>query len=233
MRSTAAIQIATPLERRTLGERVYAELSDMLVSGRLAPGERFSLRSAAEALGVSMMPVREAVSRLVAEKALDVTPNRAAQVPLMSAAQFRELATVRIAIEGFAAEEAALRRTPQALTAIAKAEAAFRRESLSATPDLPRAVEFNMSFHFAVYRAANLASLTEIIRGLWLKIGPVINLDLRANPERLAVGSARRLHADMLAAIEKQDATGARAALAEDISSTAAFLLEKGGFTED
>ena len=83
------------------------KLADLLISGRLAPGEKLSLRAAADVLGVSIMPVREAVSRLVADKALEVTPNRAVRVPLMSAAQFRDLTKVRIAIEGHAAAQAA------------------------------------------------------------------------------------------------------------------------------
>ncbi len=65
-------------------------LSDLLFSGRMAPGDKLSLRQAADVLGVSIMPVREAVSRLVADKALEVTPNRAIRVPLMTAAQFRD-----------------------------------------------------------------------------------------------------------------------------------------------
>ena len=64
-----------------------------------------------DVLGVSIMPVREAVSRLVADKALEVTPNRAVRVPLMSAEQFRDLTKVRIAIEGEAAAQAAQQRT--------------------------------------------------------------------------------------------------------------------------
>jgi len=226
--SARAIQTIAPIERRTLGERVYTELRELLVSGRLAPGERLSLRSAAEALGVSIMPVREAVSRLVAERALEVTPNRAVRVPMMSASQFRELAVVRVAIEGFAAEQAALKRTKQDLRTIAAADAAYKRESLSPRPDLPTAVQLNKDFHFAVYRAAGLPSLVEIIGGLWLKIGPVLNLDLRENPERLVTGGAYRFHAEVLDAIAHQDGSRARAALAQDITGAAAFILERG-----
>jgi DNA-binding GntR family transcriptional regulator len=150
----------------------------------------------------------------------------------MNASQLKELAVVRIAIEGFACEQAALRRTPGDLKRIAVAEAAFRRESQSNQPDLAAAVELNKNFHFAVYRASALPSLVEIIGGLWLKIGPVINLDLREDPERLRTGGAYRFHAKMLAAIQQQDGARAKAALAEDIGGAAAFILERGGLTD-
>jgi len=150
-----------PLDRQTLGERAYAKLADLLISGRLAPGEKLSLRAAADVLGVSIMPVREAVSRLVADKALEVMPNRAVRVPLMSAAQFRDLTKVRIAIEGHAAAQATQHRDNNDLLSIGRAEEMMRAESQSLTPDLPRAVELNKTFHFAVYEAAHSTRIGE------------------------------------------------------------------------
>src|SRR6202048_1521188 len=142
----AALNLVEPLDRQTLGERAYVQLAELLISGRLAPGEKLSLRAAADVLGVSIMPVREAVSRLVADKALEVTPNRAVRVPLMSAAQFRDLTKVRIAIEGHAAAQAALHWDNTDLALIARAEAAMKAESQSPAPDLPRAVELHKTF---------------------------------------------------------------------------------------
>ena len=225
---SAALSLVEPLDRQTLGERAYAQLAELLISGRLAPGEKLSLRSAAEMLGVSIMPVREAVSRLVADRALEVAANRAVRVPLMSSAQFRDLTRVRIAIEGHAAAEAAQRRLPGDVEAIAAAETAMRAESERAAPDLPRAVELNKTFHFAVYEAAQSPILVEIIRALWLKAGPVINLDLRGNPDRLAKGEAIRFHAEARRAIEAGDAEAARVAIAADIDSAANFILSRG-----
>ena len=72
-----------PPERITLGTQVYDALRDLLIAGGLAPGERLSLRTVAERLGTSMMPAREAVSRLVADEALEVLPNRAVRVPVI------------------------------------------------------------------------------------------------------------------------------------------------------
>jgi DNA-binding GntR family transcriptional regulator len=224
----AALNLMQPLDRQTLGERAYAKLADLLISGRLAPGEKLSLRGAADVLGVSIMPVREAVSRLVADKALEVTPNRSVRVPLMSAEQFRDLTKMRIAIEGHAAAEAAQHRTDGDLFSIARAEQAMRTESELPAPDLPRAVEFNKSFHFAVYESAQSPILVEIIRGLWLKAGPVINLDLRANPQRLAKGDAIRFHADVREAITAGDGAAARQGIAADIGSAADFILSRG-----
>ncbi|WP_419895979.1 GntR family transcriptional regulator [Roseomonas sp. USHLN139] len=224
---TLAIATLPLLERRTLAESAYAHLRDLLASGRVAPGEKLSLRDLSEALGVSVMPVREAVSRLTADGALEVAPNRAVRVPVMNCRQFRELADVRAGIEGWAASLAATTRSAAQLEDIAAAEAALR--AAPGASDLGHAVQLNRDFHFAIYGAAGLPILVDVIGGLWLKAGPVINLDLRHSRDRLTTGHALRCHAAALAAIRLGDAEAARAAIAEDITRAADFIIDKGG----
>lgn len=232
MRPVTALADLPQLERQTLSGTAYAALSDLLASGRLAPGERLSLRQSAAAFGVSVMPVREAVTRLVADGVLEVSPARVIRVPIMREAAFRALAETRIAVEGVAAARAAERRSASELAAIRHAEAAFRSEAEAVQPDRARAVQFNRDVHFAIYEACGLDPLREIIARLWLKAGPVINLDLRAHPERLRQGFALRRHAEALAAIEAQDARAAEGAIAADIREAADFILARGGFRD-
>jgi DNA-binding GntR family transcriptional regulator len=227
MSVVAAIRSAPPIERVTMGDQVYQHIRKLLIAGRLAPGDRLSLRQIADGMGVSMMPVREAVSRLVADEAIEVAPNRALRVPVMRRAQFEQLALIRCEIEGFAAARAAIARSARELSAI---HAAARRfDALARTPDadLAVAVEANQSFHFAVYEASGLTDLVQIIGGLWLKVGPVINLDLRENPERLATGSAAPLHLACAAAIAAGDGRAARDAITADIRGAADFILSR------
>lgn len=214
--------------RATMAGHVHGELRELLVSGGLSPGEKLSLRTVADRLGVSITPVRAAVSRLVTDSALEVLPNRAVRVPVVSRAQFRELTAIRLAIEGFAVERAAGHRSEKDLGAMRRYDAAFRRQCRSRTPDVAAAVRANQAFHFAVYRAAGLPALMPIIEGLWLRIGPVLNLDMRARAERLRIGAAERCHAQLLAAIELGRPAAARAALAADIEGAAAFIESRG-----
>jgi DNA-binding GntR family transcriptional regulator len=224
---TAIAQIGR-LERVTLGERVHAELRELLMSGELAPGQKMSLRSVAETLGVSIMPVREAVARLVSDQSLEVLPNRAVRVPLMSRARFRELTAVRLAVEGFAAEEAARSRTATDLVALRRFEEAFLDQARSPEPQAHQAVRANKELHFAVYRATGLPTLVSIIEGLWLKIGPVLNFDLKISPERLRTGGATEQHRRLVAAVEAGDGATARKALTDDIEGAAGFIESTG-----
>lgn len=228
MSSPRALADLPLIERRTLADTAYDALCDLLASGRLAPGDKLSLRQTAAALGVSVMPVREAVSRLASDGALEVAPNRALRVPILSARAFRELAETRMAVEGMAASRAAMRRSGEELAAIRRAEASFRSLAETAQPDGARAVALNRDLHFAIYAACGLQPLREIIARLWLKAGPVLNLDLRAYPERLRQGFAIRRHAEVLGAIEARDGPAAEAAIAADIGDAADFILSRG-----
>jgi hypothetical protein len=60
----------------------------------------------------------------------------------------------------------------------------------------------------------------------------VINLDLRADPERFAGGDAVRLDARVLAAIEAGDEAGARGGIGEDIGKAAEVILARGGLPD-
>ena len=75
-------------------------------------------------------------------------------------------------------------------------DAAFRRQCGRRQPDAVAAVRANAAFHFAVYAAAGLPTLLPIIEGLWLRIGPVLNLDMRSSAARLVIGGAERCHSE-------------------------------------
>jgi DNA-binding GntR family transcriptional regulator len=224
----AAITPIGRLDRVSLGDRVHIELRDRLMGGELAPGQKMSLRSVAESLGVSMMPVREAVARLVVDQSLEVLPNRAVRVPLMTKARFRELTRVRLVVEGFAAEEAARSRQDPDIAAMRRWGEAFQAEARQASPRAEHAVRSNKELHFAVYRAARLPTLVGIIEGLWLQIGPVLNLDLKLSPDRLRTGGAAEQHRRLVTAVEAGDAAMARDALVKDIEGAARFIESTG-----
>lgn len=225
---TTSLDELPPLRRETLGDQAYAALRDRLAAGELAPGERLSLRSMAAALGVSVMPVREAVTRLVVDEALEVMPNRSIRVPETTLGKFRELTEVRKAVEGFAAERAATEAGAEDIRTIQSHEVAFRAEAFAPEPDMRAVIRANRDFHFAVYAAAGLPSLTTIIEGLWLRIGPVLNFDLRSSPDRLTQGTALDSHRRLAEAIAARRPPEARRALQDDIMSAAAFIESTG-----
>ncbi|PWC41691.1 GntR family transcriptional regulator [Azospirillum sp. TSO22-1] len=232
MPAEATTAIASPaiaslgkVDRETMSGRVYRDLRNLIMAGQVCPGERLSIRTVAGALGTSMMPVRDAIARLAAEQALEVLPNRTVRVPILTRRRFQELRTIRLMLEGHATAVAAERVTPPALDEIRALHAAFTAEHAHAEPDAGRLIAINKDFHFRIYEAAEMPALMQIIEGLWLQIGPVLNFDLRSKSRRLSDRVALRYHQGMLDGLEARDGAAARAALAGDITTAGDFIL--------
>jgi len=95
------------LERETLHDRAYLELKRAIMSGAIRPGATITIRAMATALGTSPMPVREALRRLVAERALDMLPTRSVTLPVITPDRFDEICRIRVTLEGLVTETAA------------------------------------------------------------------------------------------------------------------------------
>jgi len=211
--------------RATLRDRAYEGLRDLLIAGQLAPGEKLSVRQLAAGLGVSPMPVREAVHRLVAERALEVQPQSAVRVPLMTRGHFIELTTIRINLEGMAAQVAAGKITAIELARVRRYHERFRDSARRAKPNPSVVIRANQQLHFAIYQCARMPMLLLLIQTLWLRIGPVLIFDLRSSPRRLHTLAAHKCHERLVAALEHRDGNAARRALVCDIESAAAYIL--------
>jgi DNA-binding GntR family transcriptional regulator len=221
-------QLLTPLKRQTLSADVYEQFKELLISGRMMPGEQISLRGMAEGLGVSVMPVREAVQRLTAEQALELTPNRTLRVPQMSVSQFREITSIRKNLEGLAAATAAECLSEEDTQQIVMWHESFVREMKNETPDGARLIYLNKELHFAIYRGAKMPVMMQLIEALWLRIGPILNYDMRSGPVRVNQRTALTHHASMVESILRRDVQGARQSLEADIQSAADFIISVG-----
>ena len=225
-----------PARRKTLSDQVFETLSEMLLSGALRPRDRLSLRDLAERLEVSMMPVREAVSRLAAGGALEVTPKRAVMVPLMTAADFADLTMVRMLNEGQAARLAAARASRTEIAGIVALAERFE-EVLDRAYGSAAAVAANKDLHFAVYRAAGSEALMQVVTMLWLKAGPIINFDIgveagvpREEEMSRSRGHHSRAHHRMLCeALQARDGDAAAQALSEDIRIASELIRAQAG----
>lgn len=69
-----------PITRRTLHDEVVSRMRDMIVDGRLVPGERIHEGRICESLGVSRTPLREALKVLASEGLIEILPSRGAIV---------------------------------------------------------------------------------------------------------------------------------------------------------
>lgn len=208
------------MEDANLQDRVYQILRNALIRGHFAPGAQLTIRSLAKVLGTSMIPVRDALQRLVAERALELTENRSARVPEMRPDSFRELVEIRLMLEGAAVRRLKLPLTPEQMDELRlvnhKVELAVRRGDAEAV------TVANMEFHFLLYRLAGGELLYRMIETLWVRAGPLLRLPFRAEtyePDVFSRGVER--HNEILEALVRGDHDTASRALISDIGDTA------------
>lgn len=215
----------------SLTEQVFEAIARMLLDGTLKPDARMSIRELAEELGVSTMPIREAVGRLVAQGALAVRKNRAVEVPRMSRAGFRELTETRLLLECEATRRATANITEAALDNIRQLDRDFRVEIENG--NRAKALMVNRQLHFALYAAAGSPTLFQMIGMAWLKAGPMISLHIapRSGPDRSAHSIVA--HGQLVAALQHRDGSAAADAIRLDISGAAATILEQQAYFQD
>ncbi|WP_247220785.1 GntR family transcriptional regulator [Shinella oryzae] len=205
-------------ESESAKQWVYRVLRHSIMTGGFEPGEPVTINGLADMLGVSAMPVREALHRLVSEGALELLDNRRVRVPDLDSAGFDEVLEARTALETRAAERAMPFIDPPALARMR----AFDRQAdeALAAGDFRRLVEANFAFHRALYEARPGTVILPLIESLWLRLGPF----MRRAGENLSQTYQVDRHAEALLAITRQDAEALKAAITADIRDGAGHL---------
>ena len=209
--------------QETRREQVYREVRRALMGGSFEPGQKITVASLAGALGVSAMPVREALRRLAAERALEVQPNRSVRVPWLSRPDILKLREVRELIEGYAALEAAEHITQAELSDATQLMIAIM--AARARQDGRQLARLNEEFHFTIYRAARVPVLTDIIATLWLHSAPTLSIAFR--PEflpRYPSETQNQNNRALINALERGDGGAAATALRAEIAEGSRIL---------
>jgi DNA-binding GntR family transcriptional regulator len=149
-----------------LRDQVREEIRQRISDGRLAPGDKMVERELAAELGVSRVPVREALRTLETEGFVQVVPRKGVVVRHLSRRDVEELFDVREALEVLATRRAAERATADELARLRrtldKGRAALRRG------DNVTAQACNEAFHDAIVTMAHnelLGGLLEPLQG--------------------------------------------------------------------
>jgi len=135
-----------------LRDQILQRCRLMIMGGHVVPGQKLPLRPLAEEFNTSLMPVRDALNRLVADGALELSNSRTIRVPNMTDERLIELHEIRRSLEGLAAEYA----TPNlSNSAIDRAQQLIdEMERALATDDYDTYISSHYSFHFTIYGAA-------------------------------------------------------------------------------
>ncbi|MCP3733935.1 GntR family transcriptional regulator [Sphingomonas sp. RP10(2022)] len=153
----------TSIVVRTLSERVFEIVREQIVIGRLATDTPIRQDALAAQLGVSKIPLREALARLEQEGLLVSHANRGYFVQPMSAEQVDEIYALRLTIEPAAAAHAALVADGAARAQTAEA---FERLDSAAGSNLAEVAVRNRDFHTALVRPGGRLLTTQLVERL-------------------------------------------------------------------
>lgn len=156
----------------TKKDLAYEFIKRRILEKRLLPGQRITASQVAEEIGTSVLPVREALLSLEAERLVTLTPYVGAVVAWVSPDEVREVIHLLAVLEGYATAESLpeARRLARILPGInQKLRAAMQQEMWSWF------IELNREFHFTIFEASGNAQLVENIRIFWSQLDTMLN----------------------------------------------------------
>jgi DNA-binding GntR family transcriptional regulator len=149
---------------RSLSEVVTERIRGRILDGTLKPGERLVEDRLSVELGVSRVPVREALRGLSAEGLVTLLPRRGATVVEVTPQSVAELVEVRALLEGLNARLAAQRHDPEI---VAKLEETLARGNEAAKAGTAEELaRLNAEFHEQLAEASRNSVLCEVMRSL-------------------------------------------------------------------
>jgi DNA-binding GntR family transcriptional regulator len=136
---------------RLFADRAYHELRDRIVTLRLPPGTVLREDALMRELDVGRTPLREAVKRLALENLVAVQPRRGTFVSPVEASDIVHISEVRVELEGYAAELAALRMSAE--TRVVAEALLDKVDHLSQTGDQDGLMRFDQRIHRFTWEA--------------------------------------------------------------------------------
>ena len=153
--------IGEQVSQASLSKQVMKSLRNSILSGQLKPGERIDQTGLADALGVSKLPVREAILALEADGLITIAPRKGAFVSALSPQDVIDHYVIFGRMAGLAAERAALAMQPHDLECL---NSLHNRMTLSTDVDELQAL--NEQFHQLISKAGSSNRLRHVLGGL-------------------------------------------------------------------
>ncbi|GEK21047.1 GntR family transcriptional regulator [Cellulomonas xylanilytica] len=154
---------------RSKSQHAYHSLKERIATEELIPGHRLVLASVASELGMSVVPVREAIRRLEAEGLVTFERNVGARVSMIDDSQYRHSMETLAILEGAATALAA-----RHLTAGDVRQARELNRSLVESLDHfdPRLfTSMNQRFHAVLFAACANPRLLALVESEWVRLG--------------------------------------------------------------
>jgi DNA-binding GntR family transcriptional regulator len=205
-----------------VAERIRAGI----LEGGYQPGQWLRQQQLAADLGVSQMPVREALKKLALEGLVEYIPYKGARVLAISLEDVEDLYAQRIFLETRAAGIAAAQITPQELAELTELHREMTAQYAAERLAIYR--QLNRRFHELVYNASRRQYLIRALNQLWAAYPTMLwgnFAQTAANPLPTRDSTDQQEHEAVLAALAAHDGPAAEEAMRRHLSSVADDLL--------
>lgn len=155
---------APPLLRE---EFAYEAIKEAILAGDLLPNQKISLSSMAESLGISIIPVKTAIQRLISEGLVKQDPHHSPVVEEFSSKETNEVLKIRYQLEDLALKESIANIDEDGISFLTY-ELTKLQNALN-TQDIHAYGKLNREFHMAIYRFSEMPLLINLIEDLWNK----------------------------------------------------------------
>ena len=152
------------MSARSLSKVVSEKIRGQILDGKLRPGERLVEDKLSAELGVSRVPVREALRELSAEGLVRLERHRGASVTEITPQMVAELVEVRALLEGLNARLAAQRHDPAIIRQLG--EVLKRGNAAADSGTAEQLARLNGEFHERLAEASRNSVLSDVMRGL-------------------------------------------------------------------
>ncbi len=197
--------------KRPAHEQAYQDLRERVLYGELSPGQPVTIQGLVGEIGLGTTPVREAIRRLTSQGALVLKGNRRVEVPVLGAAEHRQIGFARLAIEPELARLAVGNLKESDIRALEAVDE--RVDHAIAQGDARLYLASNHRFHAELYAASGAEVLLALSDMLWLRSGP----SLRVMLGRRGTANLPDKHREALVALRAGDAEGVAMAIRGDI----------------
>ena len=205
--------------RPQLSEYVARCVRQRIFEGRYSAGEYVRLEQLAAELGISVTPVREALLGLRAEGLLVQQPHRGFMVLPVTGRDIADVSNLQAQIGGELAARAAGNITDEQLAQLKDIQTQL--EDAYGQQDHERAVRLNHEFHRAINVSADSPKLSQLM-GQITRYAPESVFPAVAGWPAQSVKDHRRV----IAALERRDEEGARAAMSAHFVAGVAPMVE-------
>ncbi|WP_134700848.1 GntR family transcriptional regulator [Ammoniphilus sp. YIM 78166] len=184
----------------TKSDIVYEYLKEKILRSEYKPGDRIVIREISRQLGVSDIPVREAIKKLTSDGLIETKSHSGSRVAALNINNLEEIFLIRVELETLAARLAAKSAT---IEEIAQLDSLVQKmdESIQ-EKDICEFTRCNREFHRLLYQASHAPVLSEMIENLYMR-SENSKMIFTYDPERLRVSNEE--HKEIVAALRIKD----------------------------